>query len=363
MHQRDQDLTMAEEVHYVYEEEGEHGIDLCRLPNNVTHVKVAPQVIQFNLVFNARPAKLMSVDFSACTNLRFIGDGSFCNVPNLTSIVLPEKLEILGRQVFARSGLKGTLVIPKSLLEIGVGCFEYCRGLTGINFSGNTQLKICERAFKACDNLVSIDLPNHITTIEDATFDNCRNLKEVSLPCQLQVIDEEAFRHCHMLREIFIPDEVYEISQNAFSECSRLTSVRLPNIEWSFSVDEQAFANCYSIFQIERPPLMDPDTYNWVLLYLREQGTFTLPTANGFVFDSVTKMDENGHRRIPLDSKVSLSPRIYESRLNGLYFHQCKGLNLSLVYDHLRHTIPGIVKARRKERFRSRKKRTRQQAN
>jgi len=62
-----------------------------------------------------------------------IGEGSFGSCISLTEVVLQEPLETIGNYCFAGSGLTGTLVIPPSVTSIGVGAFFYCTALTAVD--------------------------------------------------------------------------------------------------------------------------------------------------------------------------------------------------------------------------------------
>ena len=72
----------------------------------------------------------------------------------------------------------------------------YYRSGTDIEvFAPKAGLKHISRgAFRYCDNLISVDLPEGLEKIYDHAFEDCPNIKELNLPRSLVYIDETAFR-------------------------------------------------------------------------------------------------------------------------------------------------------------------------
>ena len=58
-------------------------------------------------------------------------------------------------------------------------------------------------------------------------------------------IGEEAFRYCESLTSIVIPESVTSIEDYAFSSCISLTSIDIPDSVTS--IEESAFAGCCSL--------------------------------------------------------------------------------------------------------------------
>ena len=52
---------------------------------------------------------------------------------------------------------------------------------------------ISQGAFRYCDNLISVDLPESLKYIHAHAFEDCPNIKELNLPSSLKSIDETAF--------------------------------------------------------------------------------------------------------------------------------------------------------------------------
>lgn len=74
----------------------------------------------------------------------------------ISSIVFPENLKIIEASAFQDcSRLQGTIIIPKKVVKIPVGCFSNCPMLTGVVFHKDIHI-IEDRAFEMCENLNSI---------------------------------------------------------------------------------------------------------------------------------------------------------------------------------------------------------------
>ena len=80
-------------------------------------------------------------------------------------------------------------------------------------------------AFYDNDNIVSVTIPNSVTTIGEYAFFNCSNLEIVNIGenSQLTEIGDRAFYNCSSLTSIYIPDSVTMIGYYAFDSCDNLT--------------------------------------------------------------------------------------------------------------------------------------------
>ncbi len=96
----------------------------------------------------------------------------------------------------------------------------------------NTVTSIAEGAFKGCTSLVSIKIPASVSEIKRETFSGCTSLREVILESGLTSIEAGAFMGCSSLTSIEIPDTVKIIGGAAFTQCVNLKTVKMSsNIE------------------------------------------------------------------------------------------------------------------------------------
>ena len=133
------------------------------------------------------------------------------------------------------------IVFDAPITTIGAGAFRDCDNLASITIP-NSVTTIGASAFRDCDNLTSITIPNSVTTIGAYAFDGCRSLTSVTIPDSVTSIGDSTFDGCRSLTSINIPNSVTEIGYNAFRNCSSLRSITIPNSVTT--IGEGAFYNC-----------------------------------------------------------------------------------------------------------------------
>ena len=84
----------------------------------------------------------------------------------------------------------------------------------GVKVIGNS-------AFKGCDSLTSINLPDSVTNIGDFAFTECRSLTYINIPSRVTNIGEGAFAFCISLTNIDIPNNVTNIGDKALKAVFR----------------------------------------------------------------------------------------------------------------------------------------------
>ncbi len=117
-----------------------------------------------------------------------------------------------------------SISIPNSVTSIGDYAFRDCTSLTSITIPDSVT-SIGDNAFYRCTSLTSITIPNSVTSIGALTFYDCNSLTSITIPDSVTIIDNVAFYMCSGLTSITIPDSVTSIGNSAFSWCTRLTSI------------------------------------------------------------------------------------------------------------------------------------------
>ncbi|MBQ1507549.1 MAG: leucine-rich repeat protein [Ruminococcus sp.] len=169
---------------------------------------------------------IIAIVFSG--NVTSVGDYCFYNMPNLTSVYIPQSVKRIGKNAFATS----------ALMDIG---------LNGVETIENN-------AFYGCANLMSADLGDSVKYIDKNAFMNCTSLNMVTLGHSVQDIGESAFSGCTSLMSINIPASVTVIGKKAFENCSGLGEVQFAQEDGSLNlIDEYAFSGCINLNMLDFP--------------------------------------------------------------------------------------------------------------
>ena len=123
-----------------------------------------------------------------------------------------------------------------------------------LNITGNALTAIPNEAFFGngkCETLISITIPNSVTSIGEAAFDDCRNLTSVIIPDSVTSIGGYAFYECTSLTSVTIPNSVTIIGNSAFEFCTSLTSVSIG--KGVTSIGNRAFRRCESLISVTIP--------------------------------------------------------------------------------------------------------------
>ena len=87
----------------------------------------------------------------------------------------------------------------------------------------NTQINI--GLFYQCYDLISIELPDSITSIGSSSFTFCSGLTSITIPEGVTTIGGGAFLGCSSLTSIDIPSSVTTISDKVFKDCNNLATI------------------------------------------------------------------------------------------------------------------------------------------
>lgn len=130
------------------------------------------------------------------------------------------------------------------------GTYYICSGIgtaTGTDiviasiYDGKHVTAIAERAFKDCNSLESVFIPNGITAIGNYAFGNT-DLTRLVIPDSVTTIENYAFYGCTKLVEITIPAGVTSLESYTFTNCTSLKTIyfkgtkeqwrSLPHTDW-----------------------------------------------------------------------------------------------------------------------------------
>ena len=194
--------------------------------------------------------------------LEVIGDTAFYGCTQLKQISLPKSVSQIGAYAYKGCPLQGTLDLM-NIKDIGEGAFEGCTGLTSVVLPENL-LRIEASLFQGCTGLTVVNIPQCVTTIGTSAFASCSRLQSVAIPDEVERIEDYAFKGCSNMKHLAIGNSVKKIGVEAFGECRRLKSLSIPA-----SVDSilSSFVDCDSVSSLElkdgnRPILIEGKCFN-----------------------------------------------------------------------------------------------------
>ena len=179
-----------------------------------------------------------------------IGKKAFYGCFGLTSVTIPNSITSIGSGVFQSCSGLTSIVIPNSVTSIGDNAFYSCSGLTSVTI-GNSVTSIGDNAFAYCSCLTSVTIPNSVTSIGGSAFSDCSSLASITIPNSVTSIGSSAFYWCSCLTSVTIPNSLTSIDSNVFCGCASLTSITIPNSVKSISFG--AFRRCYSLTSVTIP--------------------------------------------------------------------------------------------------------------
>lgn len=232
--------------------------------------------------------------------LKEIEDMAFYQCGQIESIIIPDNVESICYRVFYECSSLTEIIIPKSVINLGISTHVRNSYSGGHIFEGCTNLEqvtlLCEiptikcYMFNNCINLKSITLPNSVRTIDEYAFAGCSNLYTLTLPNNVRYINESAFSGCSSLRNISLPSGLYNIGKRAFYNCYGLTDIVIPdNVR---SIGEEAFAGCVNLIRTYIPESVTSIGLNAFMTYGTDSkytyNLFALSDVGSTLYDGVT---------------------------------------------------------------------------
>ena len=208
------------------------------------------------------PSSLKYIGNNACYNnyaltsivipdsVTFIGVAAFQYNRAMTSVVLPAQLQTIGNQAFYGStALSSISTIPASVTSIGLEAFhntafynnssnwvgdalykDNCLLAVKTTVTGNFAIVpntriIAGGAFKQCENITGVSMPNSVISIGNNAFEKCFSLSNLNFPSSIIIIGNNAFQECTSLESVVLDYSVKTIGDYAFLNCTALQTV------------------------------------------------------------------------------------------------------------------------------------------
>ena len=179
-----------------------------------------------------------------------IPDYAFDKVPwgkyaeNISSVVVEEGIDIIGKNAFIGCYNLGSVTIAPSVRLIDDGAFYGCKALGNVELPANLR-RIGESAFFGCESMTAVEIPESVTAIGAGAFMGCTSLKTVNIPSAVSVIEKWTFANCSSIESIDITG-VESVGTNSFFGCTSLISVKVS--EKLSEIGANAFLSCPKVF-------------------------------------------------------------------------------------------------------------------
>ena len=163
-----------------------------------------------------------------------IGNYAFSGCEALTSITLPGTGEnsvyangnSIGSYAFAETAIT-SFTMDDTYGSLGAGAFRNCEALASVTLpEGLTAIN--DRTFEGCSSLTSFTFPTTVETIGDYAFSGAPiSSVELSTMPELSLIGDNAFANNSVLRTITIPATVESLGSNVFYNDANLSSLTI----------------------------------------------------------------------------------------------------------------------------------------
>ena len=169
-----------------------------------------------------------------------IGDAAFALCDYLVSVTLEVEITNIGESAFEGFYEYPFVYIGESQI-VNLDGYLFAKSKNGNNLlvgyiGDETELNLPEScngenyhissiAFRRCNLITSVVIPDAVESIGDSAFANCKSLKRVIIGDGVTNIYERAFYSCEAISELVIGKGVKKIYQAAFGYCSSLKTV------------------------------------------------------------------------------------------------------------------------------------------
>lgn len=156
----------------------------------------------------------------------------------------------IGQDAFRNCQDMTSVVIPNTVTSIGFRAFYWCHSLVFVVFP-DALLSIGDHAFDGCFKLTEAAIPNSVVSIGESAFSSCKSLKSLTIPSGVNTIADFCFGGLESMTSLVIPNTVTVIGKRAFAACTSLTSLSLPSS--LTTLGEGALAGCTGLTSIDIP--------------------------------------------------------------------------------------------------------------
>lgn len=263
--------------------------------------KEASEVTSLDGVFGDAKNYRSFNEFQHFTGITTIPDEMFKGW-EISSIVLPETIQEIGRRSFEDCCNLAAISLPESLITIMTNAFKGCVKLKELSIPKNVtsflgdfvdecssleEIQILSYSLNVVpginvDNLKTIVAPNiTFSRYGEIKWQNIwgdnvrRTVTRITILAGNENLEANTFQGFSALREIELPDNLISIGRNAFTNCSSLKTIRIKEGVTSIAVD--AFTNCTALELVELPSTYEPSKNDVLISFDNQIESVTLP--------------------------------------------------------------------------------------
>ncbi|MBQ3731382.1 MAG: leucine-rich repeat protein [Muribaculaceae bacterium] len=221
-----------------------------------------------------------------------------------------------------------------TVTAIGNAAFRNCDGLTGVSIP-NTVTRIGNFAFYDCPGLTNISIPYGVTHLGWDAFART-GLTSIYIPGSVTYIGSEMFYYCTSLRNVILPETITNFDlMRTFQGCTSLSRIVIPNGVAAIQAD--AFKGCTSLLEVTIPrttaTISSGAFSGCTALQTVSCFATTPPTLNNNnVFPS--EAYSNATLNVP-----SAAQSAYQAANGWKLFNNINGVNYDFVLNNLKYAI------------------------
>ncbi len=196
--------------------------------------------------------------------VKSIMNSAFYGESSLSSIKLPESLEIIGEGAFSGTNIS-SVTIPSKVEKVSLSQFEptvieninvssanpYLKSVNGVVYSKDGTKLVAFPVARYNKESYSFNIPNTVTEIGEYAFSNCQ-MKYINIPNSVKVINQFAFAGNIYLSSVSLGKNIQLIEDCAFFSCDALGYIYLPA-----SLQRIEYNSVGCIYDIDLPAIRD----------------------------------------------------------------------------------------------------------
>lgn len=153
-----------------------------------------------------------------------------------------------GELITIHKNINGKYVVPNYIKKLSNYAFSGL-DITSLSFDANTAIDtIPYYAFKECLNLITVELPENLISLETSAFYGS-NIESIKIPSGVKSLSGSVFGDCKKLSTVLLPEGLHTIGAYTFAKCSSLTSIIIPSTVTV--IGDYAFQNCTNLTDVK----------------------------------------------------------------------------------------------------------------